>query len=159
MLQLEDFVLHDQLNQQRNKDNNMPVPIIVAAAAAAAARLAAKKLAQGAAKKVLPNAIRVSAADRKRIAAKTLKARQKIDTEAIAARSVRIKSKEVKPIVLKKRPTVMKTKPNPPNPAKIEYKFGMGNNRMIEKGVPLEARIAGGVGRKSRIQTNKLKKK
>jgi len=55
----------------------MPVPIIVAAAAAAAARLAAKKLAQGAAKKVLPNTIRVSAADRKRIAARKAAANPK----------------------------------------------------------------------------------
>ena len=76
MLQLEDFALHDQLNQQRNKDNNMPVPII-AAAAAVAARLATKKLAQGAAKKVLPNTIRVSAADRKRIAARKAAANPK----------------------------------------------------------------------------------
>ena len=137
MLQLEDFALHDQLNQQRNKGNTM----------ANVAKIIGK---------VIKSANKKSS---KTIAAETLKARQKIDTEAIAARSVRIKSKEVKPIVLKKRPTVMKTKPNPPNPAKIEYKFGMGNNRMIKKGVPLEARIAGGVGRKSRIQTNKLKKK
>jgi hypothetical protein len=62
MLQLEDFALHDQLNPLRNKDNNMPVPIIAAGAAAVAAkkvlpntiralRLAAKKLAQEVAKK------------------------------------------------------------------------------------------------------------
>ena len=76
MLQLEDFALHDQLNLLRNKDNNMPVPII-AAAAAVAARLATKKLAQGAAKKVLPNTIRVSAADRKRIAARKAAANPK----------------------------------------------------------------------------------
>lgn len=59
---------------------------------------------------------------------------------------------------VKKKPAA-KQKPNQPSKAKVEYKFGMGNNRMIKTGVPLGAREAANAGRKNRIQANILNKK
>lgn len=67
-------------------------------------------------------------------------------TDAIQKSSVKVKP-------------AAKQKPNPPSKAKVEYKFGMGNNRMINTGVPLEARVAADAGRKNRIQANILNKK
>jgi hypothetical protein len=52
-----------------------------------------------------------------------------------------------------------KTKPKAPNASQIEYRFGMGNNRMIDKGVPLGARVAGGKSRRDAIAASKLKDK
>ena len=72
-----------------------------------------------------------------------------------AAKAAAAKTAQIAKNSVKVKPAA-KNKSNPPNKAKIEYKFGMGNNRMINKGVPLEARAAGGVGRKSRIQESKI---
>ena len=51
------------------------------------------------------------------------------------------------------------TKPKPPNPTQMEHRFGMGNNRMADRGVPLEARIAGGRSRRDAIAESKLTSK
>ena len=49
-----------------------------------------------------------------------------------------------------------KQKPNQPSMAKVEYKFGMGINKMKAKGNSVEL---GNSGRKNRIQANILNKK
>jgi hypothetical protein len=67
-------------------------------------------------------------------------------TDAVQKNSVKVKP-------------AAKQKANRPSMAKVEYKFGMGNNRMINTGVPLEARKAADAGRKNRIQANILNKK
>ena len=99
----------------------MVAPVIAAGAAAIAARLAAKKAAQelvkkAAAKKVLPNTIRVSAADRKRFAAK--KAAEK--TAQIAKNSVKVKP-------------AAKPKPNKPDAAKTQFKNDSSRNRASDR--------------------------
>ena len=134
MLQLENLLIQNQIDLLRNKENTMPVPIIAAAAAAAAARLAAKKLAQGAAKKVLPNTIRVSAADRKRIAARKAAANPKkasrpatkIGNEPVSKNNTR-KLIELKSAV-KVKPA-RKQIPNPPDAAKARYKKELTNEK------------------------------
>jgi hypothetical protein len=49
-----------------------------------------------------------------------------------------------------------KTKPKPPNTSQIEHRFGMRNNRMIDRGVPVGARAAGGESRRDAIAESKL---
>ena len=49
-----------------------------------------------------------------------------------------------------------KTKPKPPNPSQIENRLGMANNRMIDRGVPVEARAAAGGSRRDAIAYSKL---
>ena len=70
----------------------------------------------------------------------------------------RAKTNKIQKNSVKVKPAA-KQKSNPPNKAKVEYKFGMGNNRMINAGVPLAAREAADAGRKNRIQANILNKK
>ena len=101
---------------------------LVGAAAIAAARLVAKKLGSKAVKK--------AAAAKKQAATRA-------ETVRIAKNSVKVKSPA-------------KTKPKPPNKNQIEHKFGMGNNRMINRGVPVEARAAGGKSRRDAIAESKL---
>ena len=99
----------------------------------------------------VPIIVAAAAAAAARLAAKKL---AKEAAKKVAAKTTAKTAQIAKNSVVKK--PAAKNKSNPPNKAKIEYKFGMGNNRMINKGVPLEARAAGGVGRKSRIQESKI---
>lgn len=71
------------------------------------------------------------------------KAAERVKTNAIQKNSVKVKP-------------AAKQKPNKPSMAKVEYKFGMGINRMRAKGNSVEL---GNSGRKNRIQANILNKK
>ena len=72
-----------------------------------------------------------------------------------AAKAVAVKTTQIAKNSVKVKPAA-KTKPKPPNPNQIEHKFGMRNNRMINQGVPVEARASGGGSRRDAIAESKL---
>ena len=74
---------------------------------------------------------------------KIAKMQEKTRAEKIASNSVKVKPPA-------------KTKPKPPNPSQIENRLGMANNRMIYRGVPVEARAAAGGSRRDAIAESKL---
>jgi hypothetical protein len=113
----------------------MVAPLAGAAAVAAARLIAAQLLKQGA-----KTVVKQSAKKSVKTALKTAK-----KTKPLATPKSGVK---VKPPA--------KTKPKSPNTSQMEYRFGMSNNRMINKGVPVEARSAGGKNRRDAIAESKL---
>ena len=79
----------------------------------------------------------------------------KTNYRAQVKREAAAKTSQIAKNSVKVKPAA-KTKPKPPNKNQIEHRFGMGNNRMINRGVPVEARAAGGKSRRDAIAESKL---
>jgi hypothetical protein len=152
---------------------------LVGLAVGAAARAVAKKVASNAVKKAATKKLVKEAAKKKPLATPKSAVKVKYNKQAMenAIKDSQLKMK--RPDMSPSRPVVsppgsgravkinsgVKVKPasrptaNNPDSAKLKYKSEMKNTRMINTGVPSSARPAAGVGRKTRIQANKLKAK
>lgn len=98
----------------------------------------------------------VGAIKGKKSAAATAAAYAKAKASKAAVKAIpKTKLAEPSKASVKVKPAA-KTKPKPPNPNQIEHKFGMRNNRMINQGVPVEARASGGGSRRDAIAESKL---